>query len=742
MKFFKFSFIALFLLLGLSIDLAAQEEVTDLRYAQSAYQSYLNSKTETTSFRSANYERGKFIYIIDTLQLPFFDDFSKNQIKTFNANINDPNVSLKINYDFSVNGFTPHSLNYMSDTTQSTLKTLSGDIIQSNNPPLFITYFINGIPVSRDTGWTNILESFDESTGLVSFDTLTPDVSVINTPDTFYKVADNNTLWVPPTDTFDSNISAPFINNVYAKARITQGVATFDGTDRKGFPYDITTETTYGEADQLVSKPIYLDSNMTNVFLSFFYQAGGNGNLPDEEDSLIVDFFDVQDSVWRHAWSITGPTEEDTNFSKQVYLKVDGRRYLRPGFRFRFRNYATLSGSFDHWHIDYIRLMQNRDTVSEDTIFDGAFVDGINTFLKDFTSVPYLHYLQNPAFFEKNQVRIKLNNLSNDSINIQGLRYEIFDPNNNLVISTVTSAPNLEAFQRLNVNIPITEPGLFPDLGTSSADFKIRCRYSTSGIGNQQQINDTITTIQSLRNYYAYDDGTAEKAYALTGAGLRLAYEFNTPIRDTLKAVYFNFPQILHDENEELNMEILVWESLEAEPIYRSQQLVEPTYTNANQFLRIKLEQPVVVQDRFFVGYRQLDATKIYIGLDVNTNASNFLRYEINGTWFESSVNGSIMIRPHFSDQDLLGAEEIKRNENVNNRLSIFPNPANSFINLELIGHTLERIEIYDLNGRMIKRVDGSENLIDINSVSDGFYIIKALGDHGSTGSGKLIIQR
>lgn len=742
MDFFKLSFLTALILLASLCETLAQEEVYDLRFSQNAFDAYLKSKTDQRASRSANFERGKFIYIIDTLQLPFFDDFSKNQIKRFDASVNDPNVSLKINYDFSVNGFTPNELSYMRDTTQSTLKTIAGEIINTNNPTLFITYFVNGIPVSRDTGWTNILESFDESTGIVSFDTLTPEVTVINTPDTFYKVADNKSLWVPPTDTIDSNISAPFINNVYAKSRLTQGVATFDGTDRRGYPYDITTETTYGEADQLISKPIMLDSNMTNVFLSFFYQAGGNGNLPEEEDSLIVDFFDVQDSVWRHAWSITGPSEEDTTFSNQVYLKVDGRRYLRAGFRFRFRNYATLSGSFDHWHIDYIRLAQNRDTLSEDTIFDGAFIDGINTFLQDFTSVPYQHYLENPAFFERDQVRIKLNNLSNDSINIQGLRYEIFDPNGNLLESIITSAPNLQAFQRLNVNIPIEEPGLFPDLGTPSADFSIRCRYSTSGIGNQVQINDTITTIQSLRNYYSYDDGTAEKAYALTGAGLRLAYEFNTPIKDTLKAIYFNFPQTLHNENEELNMEILVWGSLEAEPIYKSQQFVEPTYTNSNQFLRIKLETPVEVQDRFFVGFRQLDATKIYIGLDVNTNASNFLRYEINGTWFESSVNGSLLIRPHFSDLDLLGAKEVNNTQNTDNQIFIYPNPTKDLVNINFNDKILERVDVYDLNGRIIKSIRGNAKTIDVAAIPNGFYLLQAFGRDGSVGSGKLIIQR
>lgn len=733
----------LMLLIGVS-SVHAQEDLYELRNAHAVQvaQDALKAGKAVSAVRSANIDRGRFIYMVDTLPLPFFDDFSTDRIKRLDAKIGDPDVSLKIDYDFKVNGDAPVSLTYMDDTTKSTIKTLGGQLISYNNPTLFITFYEDGEPIGADTGWTNVLQAFDEATGLVTYDTLVPDQSLINTPDTFYRVSDDRSLWVPPIDSFDTNISAPFINNSYAKNPITQGVATFDGTDRRGFPYDITTETTYGLADQLISKPLALDSTMINVYLSFFYQAGGNGNFPDEEDSLVLQFFDVQDSVWRAAWSTPGPTVEDSNFSEQVFVRIEGRPYLQDGFRFRFINYATLAGSFDHWHIDYVRLDEDRDTLREDTINDVAFLNGIRSFLNDFTAVPYQHYLENPAFFERDRVSTRAINLGSEEVFVQGLRYEAFTPSGAPAFSAITSNPNIPAFSRQTALYPIEDEALFPDLGTSSADFEVRCRFTVSGLSNEQQINDTIRTYQEFRNYYAYDDGTAEKAYALTGAGLKLAYEFNTPIADTLKAIYFNFPQTLHDENEELSIEIMVWESLEGDPIYVSEQLVEPSYTDGNRFLRIKLEEPVPVKDRFFIGFRQIEATKIYVGFDVNTNASNFIHYEINGTWYESSFAGALLMRPHFSDQDLLGTPEISVKPKAS-PLRLFPNPTQNRVNIALPDQTIQTAYVLDLYGRLILQREfyAGNATLDLSGLPNGIYIVSVTSESGEIHTKKLILR-
>lgn len=694
---------------------------------------------ESSSVNRINVLKHPFIYVIDTLSLPFFDDFSTNRVKVYDAQLDDPNVSLKINYDFKVNGATPTQLDYMREPTFSIIKTTGGDIIQEENPTLFIVLFEDGKVIGNDTGWTNVITELDQGTGLVSFDTLVPEATLINTPDTFYRVADDNTLWTPPIDTFDSAKAVPFINNRFAKTPLTQGVATFDGTDAKGFPYDISSSTTYGVADVLTSKPIRLDSNMEEVYLSFFYQAGGYGNFPDESDSLVVEFFDVVDSTWRFAYKINAPVEEDSNWTDQIFLRVDGRKYLQNGFRFRFKNYATLAGSFDHWHIDYVRLGKDRDTVADDSVIrDIAFTQGVTSMLETYTSVPYDHYLQDPEAFDAEQTSFTIVNLGLDTVILIGLQYEIFDTNGNKVGGEVTAAPSVQPRTRLTTVFPLPDPPIFPDLGAKYAAFTIRSRYTSVGQENSYYINDTIFDEQVLRDYYAYDDGTAEKAYGLTGAGLELAYRFDIPIGDSLRAVYFNFPQLLHDDNDELPIRVQVWEDLSLPPIYEALQFVDPQYTEGNGFFRIELDDPVFVNGSFYVGFRQQEATKIYIGFDANNNAKANTFYRVGEGWFESSFSGALMIRPSFSENVLMN---VPSRENLSFPLTVYPNPARDqvFFNTDV---QIMNVKVFDLTGRMIIDRSYPGNSIELGMVNSGVYILRALDDGGKVHTSKFVVRK
>lgn len=726
--------ISFFMMLFLCSALNAQEEVRDLKYGMPKQ---IRQQPESTG--RINLLKHPFIYVIDTLALPFFDDFTNDRIKRYDASITDDNVSLKIDYDFKVNNQTPETLEYRVDTTYSILRTVSGEVIESANPTLFITLYNEGKIVGRDTGWTNLITEFDQSSGIVTYDTLLAERVLINDPDTFYRVADNKTLWTPAIDTFDSARSTPLVNNTFAKYPVTQGVATFDGTDDFGVPYDNSSETTYGLCDILESKPIALDSNMENVFLSFFYQAGGNGNLPEEEDSLVVEFFDLVDSTWRHAWNKAGPEVEDTLFSEQVFLQISGRKYLRNGFRFRFKNFATQSGNLDHWHIDYVRLDRNRDPILEDTINDVAFLSGISSFLDPYTSVPYSHYLADPSFFDASEVSVVNANWSQLELNLQNFRYEIYDPVGNQVQFEITVDPNMAPNTIRTIRFPISAAPIFPDLGMESAEFPYRSRFTATSLGNSYTINDTIHGKQVFRDYYAYDDGSAEKAYALTGAGVRLAYEFNSPIGDSLKALLFNFPQMLHNNNEDLTMEILVWDNLNNDPIYTSQLLVEPKYTNADEFFRIPLDNPLYVRGKFYVGYRQNEATKIYIGYDVNTNNSSKISYQIGETWYQSSFEGSLLIRPDFSNGDLLG---ITDNQSQHTGFIVYPNPANSEVNIISNGHSpIKSFQLIDISGRIINAVRFSNNSINVAEVSSGAYFIRIVTTDNKIFTHKLIVS-
>src|SRR5690606_24103151 len=108
-------------------------------------------------------------------------------------------------------------------------------------------------------------------------------------------------LSLPFLDDFSQNYHFPdenlwqdinvYINSNYPKTPPSYGVATFDGLDSTGFPYDFSSQIAHGIADSLTSHPIDLTVINDSVYLSFQYQAGGNGNAPEVEDSLRLDFF-------------------------------------------------------------------------------------------------------------------------------------------------------------------------------------------------------------------------------------------------------------------------------------------------------------------------------------------------------------------------------------------------------------------------------------------------------------------
>ena len=131
-----------------------------------------------------------------------------------------------------------------------------------------------------------------------------------------------------------------FINNSYAIFPVSAGVATFDAIDYKGALYSNASTTPF-QADYLSSKPLNLAFNPSDsIYLSFYFQPKGNGEMPETTDSLLLDFYSVTSHSWRNIWKVPG----DTTIKKfrRVMIRIVDQQYLQKGFRFRFRNIASL----------------------------------------------------------------------------------------------------------------------------------------------------------------------------------------------------------------------------------------------------------------------------------------------------------------------------------------------------------------------------------------------------------------
>ena len=114
-------------------------------------------------------------------------------------------------------------------------------------------------------------------------------------------------------------------------------------------------------------------------------------------------------------------------FEKVIQI-INEPKFLHNAFQFRFRNYATISGNFDHWHIDYVKVdefLNSNDTIK---LNDVAFVYAATSFLKTYEQMPWTHFKNNELAEMNDTAAIFLRN--NTADNTVFYQYNIFENNN------------------------------------------------------------------------------------------------------------------------------------------------------------------------------------------------------------------------------------------------------------------------------------------------------------------------
>ncbi|MBS1543229.1 MAG: hypothetical protein JST14_06315, partial [Bacteroidetes bacterium] len=171
--------------------------------------------------------------------------------------------------------------------------------------------------------------------------------------------------------------SSVYLNNGIGIQQPSKNVATFDGVDSLGKPYNVNDILAKGLADQLVSQPIRMDvvdpALRGTVYLSFFYQVKGNGEAPDPGDDLILSFLNA-DGKWEPMLTIENDGSQDPSTFYQVLVPITDDRFYHVAFQFRLQNFSRLSGPYDTWNVDYIYLNSGRST--SDTSYPDRTVSG------------------------------------------------------------------------------------------------------------------------------------------------------------------------------------------------------------------------------------------------------------------------------------------------------------------------------------------------------------------------------
>jgi hypothetical protein len=522
-----------------------------------------------------------------------------------------------------------------------------------------------------------------------------------------------------------------FINNTYSDRQITEGIATFDALDNTGRLYPNASPSVF-EADHLTSQPINLNyAASDNIWLSFFYQAGGLGDPPEENDSLTLQFLAPLENKWYSVWKTGGNT--DQRF-KPVIVKVDNDRFLKTGFQFRFINYASLSqnlsdpsmvGNSDIWNIDYVLLDKNRN--AGDTIFaDVAFTLPLRSLLKSHEAMPWKQFRQ--VYLQEMGSSIPIHYRNNDTIVRNVTRnFEIWDVyQNSLANSFSAGATNINPLTSIDYNANLIYT--FDTPNNDSALFRITAILKTDEF--DPKANDTMVYFQRFKNYFAFDDGSAEGGYGINGLGSRnamVAYRFVSYMQDTIRAVSICFNDSYLEANKRA-FDLMIWDDNNGIPgnvIYTQEEVMVEQGNAINGFYTYNIPEGVMVNNIFYVGWKQRSETFLNAGFDVNTPNAGKQLYWLNGDWQLSQMQGSIMIRPILGDR--LRVTSIKDiYYNNRNLINIWPNPATDYLNvnigeLQLSGSSY--VSVLDMYGRVLIKVPFSER-IDISSLHDGIYTL------------------
>ena len=489
-----------------------------------------------------------------------------------------------------------------------------------------------------------------------------------------------------------------FVNNSYAVNPPSLGVVTFDAMDKNGIVYS-HMGTFPAVADTFTTNNIRLDSAFgsnqrkldisDSIYLSFYVQPQGNGASPLNGDSLVLQFYDANNSKWSSVWNINGMSLDsfratyDTSFL-QVLIPIKESKYFTSEFKFRFYNYARIpsadkpswrSGLHSQWNLDYIILDTNRSIT--DTIHpDNAIFSKPTTLLKDYQSTTWKQFLASSDAMQTGK-NVGISNHDNLTKNV-GQSFTITDLfDKSISFPPTTISVNLNA-QSSTVYTPNYSSYTYNTAATKYPAFRVLFHAaSNTGEPDIFKQNDTAAFYQKFYNYLAYDDGIPEAGYGLSTPNGRLAYKFTLAAEDTLQSVQMYFNQTIGNANQKY-FYLTVWNDDNGQPgeILYEKSGKRPEFDDMLfKYYTYELEEELPVSGTIYIGWRQTTKDNLNVGFDINNNHTDKIFYNVSGTWYNSSFPGALMIRPILGqDKEVyVGVNSIKKENN--NSISIFPKP-------------------------------------------------------------------
>ncbi len=525
-----------------------------------------------------------------------------------------------------------------------------------------------------------------------------------------------------------------FINSSFDIDAISVGVATLDAIDEYGEVYNISKRPT--SSDTLTSRGFDLSSYVfpgDTVRLSFFFQCGGRGETPEFGDSLLLEFYSPATAQWSRAWDTT--LNYNTEF-RQVIVVIDSV-YYKSGFRFRFRNYTSVSpenvfggegavANADCWNLDYI-MMNTRPEAEHISINDITLTEPPRNLLGFYETVPWLH-LNEAQELTRNYITYPIRNLNKDGEpkNV-GRNYYVKDLNTGISASfEIIRDPFLPDTLTRMVDM-FTAPFVRED-DSDEGTLEV-VSYLVPDAGQELQ-NDTSRSFIHFRDYYAYDDGSPELGFGINSEGALLAYRFRIFQTDTLRAVDFYFNKTRGDLYAELTFRLCVWEDKNGVPgdtLYVSSETYTPDYTaDLPEFKRIYInpaKELIIADTSVFVGWKQETDQFMNLGYDVSRNNLPRVYIQEGYHWYNPSnslVPGTPMIRAVFGAKNIHNGVPVITA--VGSDVVLYPNPVSGTLHIRSSETRISGISVVDMTGRLIHRQEGNCSTLDVSLIPSGVY--------------------
>ncbi len=536
-----------------------------------------------------------------------------------------------------------------------------------------------------------------------------------------------------------------WINNSYAVAPPSLNIATFDGTDANGLPYNFVEPRTADLADELISQPIDLSDNTPtdDIFVSFYWQAEGLGDVPDsiDGDFLHLEFLN-QNGDWVEQWKTYG--QADSGF-RYVILPIVEEQFLHPDFRFRFQSFNRLSGTYDIWNVDYIYIDKDR-TLDDKFVIDIAISSAPTPYLKNYQAMPIQQFFANEKAETSERITAIATNLHDNFnvINYQMILRETLTGDTLGVLKDTSSLIEANEKYLLFATTPQALPQDREKI-VLEYDFLLNTGNLNPVFGVNLRQNDTVSARTVLDNYYAYDDGSAEFGVGIQQRFGKLAYQFTLNQPDVLTHIDLMFVRLGEDLTGE-TFNLYIWKTLDtqggsdADSVLLVQNVIIKYPENPNELERVKLSRPLPLSGSFYIGFEQLNEIDLTFGFDRNTNSIHKAYYNVSNRW-EQNLNlfGSIMMRPVF---DASLATSVEQNSPILSPV-LYPNPTGGTLFLK---GNIKTAQIFDLAGKIVLQksfhaFETTKQLDFPTHLPNGMYILHLKGEK-QTVVKKCILRR